>query len=109
VASDEDRRRADSIVRGTVGVVCVDNEITTNRLLATRVQSRLDDDAVASLFPVDVSVDGAVVQLSGTVPNGAVHQIVREIVDHTRGVARVEDQLAIRPEDYVSPPVVTAG
>jgi hypothetical protein len=108
VASDEDRRRVDSLVRGMVGVVCVDNEITTNRLLATRVQARLDDDPVAGLYPVEVLVDGAVVHLTGTVPNGAVHQIVREIVDHTPGVARVDDGLEIRPEDYSHPPVVSA-
>lgn len=98
--SDDDRRAADRLVRTARGVVTLDNELTTDRILSTRVQARLDDDPIAGLYPVLIEAERARIRLSGVVPNSAIHAIVLDVTHNTPGVASTTDDLAIRPEDF---------
>jgi osmotically-inducible protein OsmY len=98
--SDAARRAADRLVRTVPGVVTLDNELTTDRILATRVQARLDDEPIAGLYPVKIAAERARVRVSGTVPNSAIHAIVLDVVNQTPGVNSVDDQVELHPEAF---------
>lgn len=106
--SDAARRAADRLVRTVPGIVALDNELTTDRILATRVQARLDEEPVAGLYPVRIDADRTRIRVSGTVPNSAIHAIVLDVVNQTPGVTAVTDDLELRPEAFQGPLLAAA-
>jgi osmotically-inducible protein OsmY len=98
--TDEARREADKIARRIKGVLSVQNGLDTDRVLRTRVEGRLQDDAIAGLYPVDVEATDGVVTVGGEVPNSAVKGIVLGLVEDTPGVELVVDRVHERPERF---------
>lgn len=104
----EARRKADQAARAVEGVLSVTNRITTDAGLQTRIQGRLLDDPIASLYPVDVVVHNGAVRVVGKVPNTAIQDIILNIVRLTPGVVSVIDEIEVRPEAFEEPAPVVA-
>ncbi len=102
-ASLDDRRRIEAAARSAPGVLSVTNEITTDRELELRVQQRLLDDPVASLYPVDVIIRNRIATVTGKAPSAAVQDVILEIVRNTPGIVSVIDEIAIDPQAFEHP------
>ena len=111
IHSQEDRRRIYAAARAVSGVISVTNEITTDRELELRVQQRLLEDPVASLYPVDVLVKNRIATVIGKVPSPAIQDIILEIVRNTPGIASVIDEISVDREAFAEelPPIVAVN
>lgn len=103
--SPEDRRRIEAAVRKVEGVLSVTNEITTDRELELRVQSRLLADPVAGLYPVDVVVNNRVATVIGTVPHETIQDLILKIVRQTPGIAAVIDHITVDADAFKEEPL----
>ena len=109
--SQDDRRRIGAAARAVEGVVSVTNEITTDRELEIRVQQRLLEDPIASLYPVDVLVKNRIATVVGKVPSQTIQDIILEIVRNTPGILSVIDEIAVDREAFAQerPPVMAVS
>ena len=107
----DDRRRIAAAARAVEGVVSVTNEITTDRELELRIQQRLLEDPVASLYPVDVLVKNRIATVIGKVPSPAIQDIILEIVRNTPGVLSVIDEISVEREAFAGelPPTIAVN
>ena len=107
----EDRRRIGAAARSVKGVVGVTNEITTDRELEIRIQQRLLEDPVASLYPMDVVVKNRIATVIGKVPSQTIQDIILEIVRDTPGVVSVIDEITVDREAFADEglPIMAVG
>lgn len=108
VDSEEERARAEEIVRGIDGVASVSNnleiqphdrttgEYVDDKVLVAEVKAALADDPVAHSLKIDVEVNQGVVSLGGHVGNDAEREAAFEAAQQVAGVVKVINNLDVR-------------
>jgi len=97
------KRRAEGIARSVEGVIDVQNELTTEIGLTTRVVNALLSDPWTHLSVIQVANERGVVTLKGTVDSIEVSEAAVEIAAEQPGVVSVVNALEVAPEEDTAP------
>jgi len=112
VDSEAERSRAVRLA-GIAGIRVVDDQLkvesagmkasVTDSAVTTKVKGQFLANTDLRKADISVTTNNGVVTLTGTVPSLELRQLAVDIVRHTGGVVRVEDQLRVATE--ASPPI----
>ena len=97
------KRRAEGIARSVEGVIDVQNELTTEIGLTTRVMNALLSDPWTQLSVIQVVNERGVVTLKGTVDSIEASEAAVEIAVDQPGVVSVVNALEVAPDEDTVP------
>lgn len=95
VSTQADSDMAEAIASKVEGVIGIENFLTTDTNLYSRVITGLDDDLLTSPLTIKVIVDRGVVTLKGNVSNKQIRAVAEAITLKIPGVMMIINQLKV--------------
>jgi osmotically-inducible protein OsmY/uncharacterized protein YrrD len=93
------KRRAEAAARSIDGVVDVENTLSTDTAIASRVTIALADDSRTELADIDVASDRGIITLVGQVDSAEIREAAEEVAESQSGVVEVINDLEVGPDE----------